>query len=99
MRKKDKPAIFHLILNREFFATIVAGTKKHEYRDYTPYWKRRLEGRHYDLIQFRNGHATNAPVMLVEFRGLRKQGRSKAAQYVVNLGNILKIKRCKQRSN
>jgi hypothetical protein len=29
--------------------------------------RQRLDGRHYGLIQFRNGYATKAPEMLVEF--------------------------------
>ena len=67
-------AILHLNLHREFFAQIAARTKCIEYRDQTAYWRKRLEGRKYDVIQFRNGYATNAPVMVVEFRGLRRIG-------------------------
>jgi ASC-1-like (ASCH) protein len=64
------PSILHLNLHREFFSQIAAGTKRIEYRIQTPYWEKRLENRFYDAIQFRNGYATNAPEMLVEFRGL-----------------------------
>ena len=46
--------ILHLILHREFFAQIAAGTKRIEYHD----WRRRLEGRHYDVVQFRAGVRT-----------------------------------------
>jgi hypothetical protein len=67
--------------HRQFFATIAAGTKKTEYRDFQPYWQTRLEGCHYDLIHFRNGYATDAPEMLVEFAGLRRQGRGANAKY------------------
>ena len=55
MSKKSKPAALHLNLHREYFAQIAAGTKRIEYRSRTAYWRRRLEGRHYDVIQFRNG--------------------------------------------
>ena len=48
-------SILHLNLHRKFFADIVARTKKIEYRAYTPYWRRRIENRKYDLIQFHNG--------------------------------------------
>jgi hypothetical protein len=91
--RNHKPSILHLILHRKYFAEIAAATKRTEYRDHTPYWQRRLEGRHYDLIQFRNGYATKAPVMLVEFCGLRRQGRGANAQYAIRLGGILKISR------
>ena len=88
--------ILHLNLHREFFAQIEAGTKRIEYRSRTPYWCRRLEGRHYDVIQFRNGYATKAPEMLVEFLGLRKYGKGWNGHYAIRLGKILKIKRWKQ---
>jgi hypothetical protein len=94
---KPKRAIssstLHLNLHREFFAAIAARTKKTEYRSRTPYWRTRLEGRRYDLIKFRNGYATRAPEMLVEFAGLRRQGRGTNALYAIRLGRILKITR------
>ena len=45
--------ILHLNLHRKFFAQIAAGTKRIEYHD----WRRRPEGRHYDVVQFRNSYA------------------------------------------
>jgi hypothetical protein len=54
--KNSKPiAILHINLHREHFAEIAAGTKRTDYRDRTDYWARRLEGRRYDVVQFRNG--------------------------------------------
>ena len=85
-------SVLHLNLHREFFSQIAAGTKRTEYRSQTPYWKRRLENRKYDAIQFRNGYATDAPEILVEFRGLRRYGKGRNAYYVILLGRILKIK-------
>jgi hypothetical protein len=98
------PAILHLNLHREFFAQIAAGTKHIEYRDRTPYWRRRLEGRHYDVIQFRNGYAAKAPVM----QGAGKQidtsprpsprarrrgcGEGRNACHAIRLGRILSTK-------
>ena len=83
----------HLNLHRDFFAAIAAKKKRIEYRDQTPYWKKRLEGRKYDFIQFRNGYATNAPEMLVEFRGIRRYGKGPKAYYAIRLGRILKLRR------
>src|SRR5205814_1095946 len=77
-----------LNLHRRFFADIAAGTKRVEYRKRSPYWKERLENRNYDVITFRNGYATKAPEMFVEFRGLRKRRR----QYQILLGRVLQIK-------
>ena len=81
----------HLNLRRKYFAEIAAGTKRIDYRERKPYWRKRLEGRKYDVIKFRNGYATNVPEIIVQFRGLRKRGRS----YEILLGRILKIKRWK----
>ncbi len=81
----------HLNLHWKYFAPIAAGTKRIEYRDRTPYWRQRLEGREYDVIKFRNGYATKAPEMIVQFRGLRKRRRN----YEILLGRVLQIKRWK----
>jgi hypothetical protein len=78
MAKCKELTILHLNLHREYFAQIVDRKKRIEYRAQTPYWGRRLDGRKYDVIQFRNGYATNAPEMCVEFLGvqrIRKWGR------------------------
>lgn len=64
-----------------------------EYRERTAYWKTRLEGRKYDVIEFRNGYATKAPVMVVEFKGMRRCGQGRNGYYAIRLGRILKIKR------
>ena len=85
--------ILHLTLHREFFAAIAAKKKRIEYRAQSAHWKQRLEGRKYDVIQFRNGYATKAPEMLVEFRGLRRYGTGRRAYYAIQLGRILKLRR------
>jgi hypothetical protein len=90
--------ILHLNLHREFFAAIVAGTKRIEYRQRSLYWRHRLEGREYDVIQFRNGYATLAPVMVVEFRGLRRYGKGRAGYYAIRLGRVLNLKRWRKKT-
>ena len=86
--------ILHLNLQRQYFADIAAKTKRIEYRERTAYWKTRLENRKYDAIQFRNGYATNAPEMVVEFLGVRRIRKWGKPCYAIRLGRILKIKRC-----
>lgn len=88
--------ILHLNLHRAFFAAIAAGSKRIEYRKRTPYWKQRLENRDYKFIQFRNGYATLAPEMLVEFRSAKKLRKWGEPCYVIALGHVLKIKRWKR---
>jgi len=90
--------ILHLNLHREFFDLIERGLKKTEYRECTPYWRRRLEGRDYDVIRFRNGYATKAPIMDVQYvtKGFRVVGGKK--EYAIRLGKILKVKNYKRSS-
>lgn len=85
--------ILHLNLHREFFAAIANKKKRVERREQSPYWRKRLEGRKYDAILFRNGYAKDAPEMLAEFRGLRRYGKGRDAYYTIRLGRILKIRR------
>jgi hypothetical protein len=85
-------SILHLTLRREYFAAIAAKTKRIEYREQKAYWRKRLEGRTYDVIKFRNGYRSNAPETLVEFRGLRRYGKGSNAYYAIRLGRVLEIK-------
>ena len=87
------PEILHLNLHREFFDAIARKQKRIEYRERTPYWRKRLENRKYDAILFRNGYAKDAPEMLVKFFGLRRYGRGRSAYYAIRLGRILRIRR------
>ena len=78
--------ILHLNLYRKYFDAIADGTKTIEYRDKTDYWKKRIEGREYDIIKFRNGYATDAPTMLVEYLGYDVTDR-----YEIKLGKITEV--------
>ena len=78
--------ILHLNLYRKYFDAIADGTKTTEYRDKTDYWKRRIEGRQYDIIKFRNGYAADAPTMLVEYNGYDITDR-----YEIKLGKITEV--------
>jgi hypothetical protein len=51
-----------------------------------------------DAILFRNGYASNAPEMLVEFRGLRRCGNGRNAYYAIRLGKILRMKRWQKKA-
>jgi|TARA_Y100000296_G_scaffold31696_1_gene36774 FMN-dependent NADH-azoreductase len=75
-------------LYRKYFDQILKKEKTIEYRDITPYWSKRLEGRHYDVIKFRNGYRKDAPEMIVEYKGMY----IKDSEYAIELGNILETK-------
>jgi FMN-dependent NADH-azoreductase len=80
--------VLHLNLYRKYFDQILKKEKTIEYRDITPYWSKRLEGRHYDVIKFRNGYRKDAPEMIVEYKGMY----IKDSEYAIELGNILETK-------
>ena len=80
--------VLHLNLFRKYFDAILNGEKTTEYREVTSYWSKRLEGRHYDVIQFRNGYAKIAPTMVVEYKGMTIDDN----RYAIKLGNILESK-------
>ena len=80
--------ILNLNLYRKYFDDIVNGTKTIEYRDRTDYWKKRIEGRQYDVIKFRNGYAKDAPTMLVEYVGLNV---GNPFSYEIQLGKVLEV--------
>jgi len=84
--------VLHLNLYRKYFDQILKGEKTTEYREVTPYWSKRLEGRHYDVIQFRNGYAKVAPTMIVEFKGMGIVTFQTTSTYAIELGKILEIK-------
>lgn len=92
LRKSRSTGKLCLTLHREFFDAIVEGTKKTEYRANKEYWRRRLVGRHYQEVYFRNGYATKAPFMRVEFKGVRKVGSGRGSYFAIRLGKILELK-------
>jgi|TARA_R110000823_G_scaffold267178_1_gene387190 ASC-1-like (ASCH) protein len=86
--------ILHLNLYRKYFDAIANGTKTIEYRKKTDYWKRRIEDREYDYIQFRNGYAKVAPTMLVEHKGYKeviRTGYGNGVEYEIKLGKIIEV--------
>ena len=93
MAKGALQRILHLTLEREWFDDIARGVKHEELRKYKPYWTKRLEGRTFDVVKFRNGYASNAPEMIVEYRGLKRASAARNADYVIRLGKVLQIKR------
>ncbi len=84
--------VLHLNLYRKYFDQILEGEKTTEYREVTPYRSKRLEGRYYDVIQFRNGYRKDAPEMLVEFKGMGIDNDVQGARYAIELGEILETK-------
>ncbi len=87
-KETEKHGVLYLVLHREFFDAIASGTKKTEYRADTPYWRTRLENRTYSEIVFRNGYAKDAPVICVEWLGVRRRN----GEFAIRLGEVKSIK-------
>jgi hypothetical protein len=90
--------ILHLTLKKKWFDMIASGEKKEEYREMKPYWDKRLVGKRYDAIQFRNGYAKDCPTMMIELNGIfsgwgiTEWGASeRETVYILMLGKILSI--------
>ncbi len=82
----------YLTLRRRWFDEIAAGTKTVEYREMTPYWQRRIVGRQYDEVHFRNGYRQDSPFMRVEYRGWKRTVRDGKPMFALQLGKVLEIK-------
>lgn len=81
--------ILYLTLHRRWFDEIASGRKTEEYREKTPYWDKRLVGREYDAIHFRNGYNRGCPWMLVEWKGLKTGTWEGKEVHAIKLGAIL----------
>jgi hypothetical protein len=90
------PSILHLTLKRRWFEMIASGIKREEYRELKQYWDKRLRGRSFMEVHFRNGYGANAPKMIVQVCGLYMGfGRvewgapESGPVYVLRLGEII----------
>ena len=81
--------ILHLTLKKEWFDAIASGNKTHEYRLVKPYWIKRLSGRIFDEVHFRNGYSKDAPFMRVECNWVER-GQT---HFVISLGKILELRK------
>ncbi len=80
--------ILHLTLKKKWFDLIKSGEKKVEYREKKPYWEKRIEGKLFDSILFRNGYSKDSPSMLVEFRGYDFCVYEGKLHYRIKLGKV-----------
>ena len=91
--------ILHLTLKKKWFDLILSGKKTEEYREIKPYWEKRLMGKTYDKVIFRNWYGNYAPWFAIELKGIT-QGIGKSewgaeegkTYFVLSLGEIINIK-------
>ena len=89
--ENPRPESLILRLKRKWFDAIAAGYKKHEYRDATEYWRARIEGQRHRSIVFSNGYGSARPSMEVEYHGWDKRVVGDRLQYVLSLGEVLRL--------
>lgn len=89
-------SILYLNLKKQWFDMIASGEKKEEYREVKEYWTKRLDGKSYDQVHFRNGYSKDARTMLLECKGITiGEGNPKWGGvighkvFVIKLGEIL----------
>ena len=83
--------VLHLVLKRKYFERIYNKTKLTEYRDFTPYWKKRIEGKHYTHIKFQLAYSKNPPTMLVEVKDRNVVEYKDDLAYAFDLGEIIEV--------
>lgn len=63
-----------LPMEAEYFRAILAGAKLEEYREFNPYWRRRIEGRTFDALVLTLGYPKASDVarrMVLPWRGYK----------------------------
>ena len=90
MSKKEKK-ILHLVLKAKYFHRIYNKTKTTEYRDFTRYWQKRLEGKHFTHIKFQLAYSKNPPTMLVEITDRNVVEYKDDLAYAFDLGQIVEV--------
>ena len=83
--------ILHLVLKAKYFHRIYNKTKTTEYRDLTPYWSNRLEGKHFTHIKFQLAYSKNPPTMLVEITDRNVVNYKDDLAYAFDLGEIVEV--------
>ena len=88
--------ILHLTLKKKWFNLIVSGEKTVEYREFKPYWEKRLLDafgniKKFEEIYFKNGYARDAPFMRVELGTIQIMPVNGIKCFCIILGKILEL--------
>ena len=63
--------VLKLVLKDVWYDKIDSGLKTHEYREYKPFWTKRLIPLdRYNLVEFQKAYRKNAPKMLFKIRAI-----------------------------
>tara|TARA_B100001250_G_scaffold133053_1_gene113734 strand:+ start:341 stop:616 length:276 start_codon:yes stop_codon:yes gene_type:complete len=83
--------VLHLVLKRKYFERIYNRTKLTEYRNFTSYWQKRIESKHYTHIKFQLAYSKNPPTMLVEVLDRNIVDYKGVKSYAFDLGKIIEV--------
>jgi hypothetical protein len=89
-------------LKREWFAAIVARTKRIEYREIKPYWTSRLRKvRTPFRLVLRNGMTPPIPVLTVRIDRIipSPKGHRRGGTYALHIGRVLKVEHWDRRKS
>ncbi len=80
--------LLNLNLHRGHFCAVLDGSKRVEYRSRTDFWERRLKGRKFTHVRFRNGYLKTAPEVIVVLEKIVETPH----RYEIHLGKIVEQK-------
>ena len=83
---RDKE-VLHLVLERRWFLEIANGFKTTEFRDDTPYWEKRLDGKDIEWIYFQYAYFKPSTFMVVECTSKRRRN----GRWELGLGKIVEL--------
>jgi hypothetical protein len=93
--REDKAKTITTTLEREWFAQIVAGTKRIEYREIKPYWNARLRSVAVPFrLVLRNGMLPPVPVVTVRIDRIVPnpwKTKKRSGRYALHIGRVLKV--------
>ena len=81
-----------LHLHRPWFEAIAMGYKRYEFREVTPYWKKRLEGREYDQVLLHNGYHPTDPMLVMAYEGYEQVEVAGRPYYKLQLGAVHEVR-------
>ena len=93
----------NMTLKKKWFAMILSGEKKEEYREIKNHWDVMLRNpQDINFVIFRNGYRVESPKMMVEVKGIRKGlgdqsiGAPALECYIIELGNVVHVDNVEQ---
>lgn len=85
-------------IKRCYFACIVDGRKRVEYRDMSPFWRQRIEGLETPFrLRLLNGMLPPVPEAIVEVKRVVRDRASQ--QYQLHLGRVLRTRNWNRKTN